>query len=219
MDFTALKESNFLAKGKIRYSPIERKFIEDYLCMYVTGLFLPPTCREDIDEIINSVFPSKSKGIALLHIQKVLKINNFLPMEFREEIATQWTEVTNCIMSLNRPDLPRESFFLIQEPGMYVPKHSHTAGCSQTITFCFTLEDDSINNTEPDRKSNFTIYKEDKTEIEKSVLYPDTGKFYFEIVDNKLHDSYSDKWRFFWLYDFSNYQEVPDTIRDWQKIS
>ena len=228
MNFISLKESNFLTKGKIRYLPAERQFYLDNLqaCMYVTGLFLPPTCQEDIDEIVNCALPSKV--ITLLHIQKALKINNFLPIEFRKEIARQWAEVTNCLTSLNRSDFPGESFFLIQEPGMYIAKHSHNIGCSQSVTFCFTLEDDSISIETGfddwhyqnfDKKSNFTIYKKDKIEIEKSVLYPDTGKFYFEITDNKVHDSYSDKWRFFWIYDFSKYEKLPDTIKDWQKIS
>lgn len=214
MNFTEFKKSDFYKKGKIRYSLSERTFIHVNACSYLTESFDFPTTEENVKEI--TAYSLERDLITLLHLKKSLQINNFMPMEFRIEIARQWVEVNKCIADLNRTDKSYESFLIIQEPGKYISTHNHNHETNHSITFCYTFEDDAIVS---DKLNACTVYQQDKIKIDKVMKYPDSGKFYLEIIDNKPHDSHSDKWRFFWLNDFMEYKETPNSIRDWQKIS
>ena len=45
---------------------------------------------------------------------------------------------------------------------------------------------------------------------EHSFVY--TGnRFYFTFKDNLKHQSISNEWRFFWIYDFDQYIDIPNS--------
>ena len=245
MNFAEFKKSNFLEKGKDWHvkSRVEQAYLQSinmrdptiplsteelvqirrtaedsisrdrFLCMYDTTTLLPPNDENDI----HKMYSMASYTTNIIHLKKVLRVPNILPADSRQEIARQWTEVTNCIKSLNRSDNQLESLFIPQEPGQLIPIHKHIIESKQIITFCYTFNDES--NIISEKPNGCTTYKEDSKTIDKFITYPDQGKCYFEITNNKPHASYSDKWRFFWIYDLSSCQELPDTINDWKKIS
>lgn len=214
MDFTEFKKSKFLLAGKFRWSAATTELYEDYICMYLTGLFLPPKTEESIDFLIR--YPV-SDVITMLHIKQVLTMNNVMPHEFKEAITHQWAEVVNCIDKLNRSDTPKDCFLLVQEPGMHIPKHTHNKGVSQTITFCFSLDDPSMKNSV---NTNYLRVYNHLNQDTVEYIYPESDKFYFEIKNNNPHESInSNKWIFFWVYDFTTHQDVPDSIDEWKRIS
>lgn len=214
MDFVEFKKSKFLLAGKYRWSASKIELYEDYICMYLTGLFLPPKTDEDIEFLIK--YPV-SDVITMLHIKQVLRMDDIMSGDFRETITRQWMEVVECVDKLNRSDTPTVSFLLIQEPGMHIPKHTHNKGVSQTITFCYAFGDDLTKNS---INRNYLRVHNHRDQDKVEYMYPESQKFYFEVMNNNPHESYnSNKWIFYWVYDFPTYEFVPDSIGEWKKIS
>jgi hypothetical protein len=73
--------------------------------------------------------------------------------------------------------------------------------CKQTLTFCYTFNDHAI---EGPSDSKFIV----DNGIEHEFIFP-KDKFYFTFCDNLPHKSISNEWRFFWIFDFDQYINIP----------
>jgi hypothetical protein len=123
-------------------------------------------------------------------------------LPLRTAIINQWAETYEVVNRI--PVIPSTVHFAMQPPAAPWKKHNHSMDCKQTLTFCYTFDEHSINNPEPSR---FVI---NNNGIDYSFIYP-KDKFYFTFRDNMLHESISNEWRFFWIFDFDQYIDIPDT--------
>lgn len=124
-------------------------------------------------------------------------------------VIDQWAETYDIVDSLSvKPGLVH---FAMQAPGADWGRHIHSVDCKQTITFCYSYKDYCIESEEPSR----FIVETDKGDV--SFPYPD-GAFYFTFRDNPRHQSISNEWRFFWIYDFAEYVDVPELKLNHMKI-
>jgi len=202
MNFKRFKDSAFVNLGHSRFDyQTGTYFLNKPSILFETSIFL----RFHHDEINNfNELENKPGGFdksqALVHLKKALLINDplFLDIEFKKEIARQWLETSTIIDTLEKK--PKWSILLINEPGIVVPKHTHKF--QQTLTFCYTFEDEKANvfdnsclilGSNGERKVNFTNDK----------------KSYFTILDFLPHEVRSNEWRFFWVYDFDEYVSIP----------
>ncbi len=117
----------------------------------------------------------------------------------RTAIIDQWAETYDIVNRLNVE--PNSVHFAIQPPGAEWNKHNHSIDCKQTLTFCYTFNEYAI---EGQGESKFVV----ENEIEYDFIFP-KDKFYFTFRNNLLHKSISNEWRFFWIFDFDRYIDIP----------
>jgi hypothetical protein len=124
-----------------------------------------------------------------------------LKFPFRDMIIDQWAETYDVVNRLKVR--PKSVHFAMQPPGAFWNKHIHSVDCNQTLTFCYGFTEQAIDADEP---SGFIV----DNGTEHRFVYPD-DKFYFTFKGNLAHRSISNEWRFFWIYDFDQHIEVPDS--------
>jgi hypothetical protein len=124
-----------------------------------------------------------------------------LKSPFRDMIIDQWAETYDIVNRLNVG--PKSAHFAMQPPGSFWKKHIHSTDCKQTLTFCYGFTEQAI---EADNPSRFVV----DNGVEHEFVYP-SNRFYFTFRDNLAHRSISNEWRFFWIYDFDQHVEVPES--------
>jgi hypothetical protein len=125
--------------------------------------------------------------------------------ENRKALIDQWREVEAIVSAL--PVRPYVANLIVQPPAGADRLHTHAKVCKQTMTFCFTYTEESI---ESSSESHLFI-------SDTIVPYTNEHKIMFSFRDNPKHRSVSNEWRFFWVYDFDKYVEVPSNT-DFKRI-
>ena len=120
---------------------------------------------------------------------------------FKDIIIDQWAETYNVIDKLGVA--PKSVHFAMQPPGAFWKKHIHSVDCKQTLTFCYGFAEQAIDSDKPSR---FVV----DNGVEHEFVYP-SNKCYFTFRGNLAHQSVSNEWRFFWIYDFDQHIEVPES--------
>lgn len=138
-----------------------------------------------------------------------------MPVEMRDLIVDQWTEVSSIIDTVGKKSF--NSLLIIQPPGAFNPKHKHRSVTKRTITFCYKYDEDRIID---EMKSKLRIELEEGKET--VIMYPDVPKTLMLFTDNYPHKSISYEWRFYWVYDFDEHVDIPKdvfaTMSDWNVL-
>jgi hypothetical protein len=226
MNFTAFEKSNFFYTGCGRYNLVNHNFlIHDGLAMFDYHQF---NILSSKNPTIDKIDMPRSR-ICIMHLSHALSINSppvdgavsfdddnknriWLPDEFRELLINQWIEVVDIIDSIvdnkrlensNKEFKMLHSKLIITKPGIVVDPHYHA--CPQTLTICYSFNEDKIESAEP---SNFKMGWDSKHKID----LPNTDKFLFTMIDNPPHALYTNEWKFWWTVDFSDYFDVPEGL-------
>lgn len=128
-------------------------------------------------------------------------LDSTVKQSVRTAIINQWAETYDIVNQIDTE--PSSVHFAIQPPGAEWNKHTHSIDCKQTLTFCYTFNEYAIDGSE---QSRFVV----ENEIEHDFIFP-KDKFYFSFRDNLPHKSISNEWRFFWIFDFDRYVDIPSS--------
>lgn len=198
LDFHYLQSSRFFQFGSYSLEFDENKecFVQKREVSLFDALWYPPSYS--ISDLHSKEYAS-SEGYFGASLERALDPTVKLPV--RNTIVNQWNETYNTVNKLNVS--PKVVHFAMQPPGALWNKHTHSVNCKQTLTFCYKFDEFAISNDEPSR---FVV----DNGTEHSFVYPG-NRFYFTFKDNLKHQSISNEWRFFWIYDFDQYIDVPDS--------
>lgn len=198
IDFYNLIASAFFYIGTTAMTPDENKnmvYQKRDVSLFDAYCNVTPT---SIRELHNKTYRSSE---AYMGASLARALDPSVRQNLRTAIIDQWAETYDIVNSLSvKPSLVH---FAMQPPGAHWGRHTHSIDCKQILTFCYSYNDCRIENEEPSR----FIIETNKGDI--SFVYPN-GSFYFTFRDNPIHQSISNEWRFFWIYDFAEYVEIPE---------
>jgi hypothetical protein len=194
IDFEALKSTPFYKLGRVLYDPESDSIIESPMCFY----YAMNHTMEDIRAKKNEPLSTERWNHPSPPLHKFL--SDSLPSNLKQVILDQWIEVGSIVEGLGVK--PITAHFVILPAGKNVITHRHMPICKHILTFMYRFMENSINT-----------YDSSYLDINRKVqIYPDTDKVCFSIYDNLPHSSVSNEWRFFWVYDFDQYVNVPSDI-------
>jgi hypothetical protein len=157
---------------------------------------------------------------SILHLTRALQVksDSFLPMEFRNEIISQWTRVKQALELMKIDVDNTESFMLIQRPCLLIPSHNHP-NTPTVLTFCFSYESSNPTGFQKQSKQELVVSSKHTPNNTISYEYPDNYEpTYFTFTDEMWHSSYTNHWKFFWVYDLTTPVEVPKSLPGWQYL-
>jgi len=198
LDFQYLQSSRFFQFGSysLEFSENKEGSAQKRNISLFDAFWYPPTYS--ISDLHSKNYVS-SEGYFGASLERAL--DPTVKLSVRNTIVNQWNETYNVVNKLNVS--PKAVHFAIQPPGALWKKHTHSINCKQTLTFCYGFTEQAISGDNPSR---FVV----DNGTEYSFVYPG-NRFYFTFKDNLKHQSISNEWRFFWIYDFDQYIDVPDS--------
>jgi hypothetical protein len=198
LDFHYLQSSRFFQFGSysLEFNENKEGSAQKREVSLFDSLWYPPSYS--ISDLHSKNYVS-SEGYFGASLERALDPTVRLPV--RNTIVSQWNETYNIVNKIKVR--PKAAHFAMQPPGADWKKHDHSTNCKQILTFCYKFDEFAISNNEPSR---FII----DNGIEHTFIYPN-NKFYYTFRDNLFHKSISNEWRFFWIYDFDQYIDVPDS--------
>jgi hypothetical protein len=198
LDFHYLQSSRFFQLGSysLEFNENKEGFAQKREVSLFDAFWYPPLYS--IFDLHSKEYAS-SEGYFGASLERAL--DPTVKLSVRNTIVNQWNETYNVVNKLNVS--PKAVHFAIQPPGASWKKHTHSTNCKQTLTFCYMFTEQAISG---DNHSRFIV----DNGTEHSFVYP-SNRFYFTFKDNLKHQSISNEWRFFWIYDFDQYIDIPNS--------
>lgn len=195
MNFADFKESTFFKLGLSALHPrTENLFFKEGNLTFDASLY----SMNDILQLEKYNLTFMDIGIKP-HLYRSLIRKNSITTEWKNIIITQWDEVNALIKKIPYPYISAQ--FTVQSPDNYIIYHTHSEISKHVLTFVYTFDENYSEYT------GYTSWvKDNKTH---RFNYPSKNKFFMSFYDNVPHDSKSNIWRFFWVYDFYQYVEEP----------
>lgn len=192
LNFNDLSDSHLFKMGCLEYDK-ENNQVVTTINNPVAGFDVSRVTLEHIEREINNRTTIRELPRIFPTLFRLL--NQGVPEQFHDMLINQWIETSN--LERNVDELSYCSLLLIQAPGTTIGNTKYNMLGKQSLIYCYRYDESKLVN---DRNSGLI-----------EVDYPDNDKIVFTLHDDIFNTSYSNEWRFYWVYDYINKMIIPES--------